>query len=75
MARTRGPPAETVQSARMRDPASPFLTSGYHDVPWEEPELLRACVRRTWKLKLFDSRQDALPALSTVSVPRSGRLR
>lgn len=59
----------------MRDPASPFLTSGYHDVPWEEPELLRACVRRTWKLRLFDSRQDGLPALSRVSVPRSGRLR
>ena len=58
----------------MRDPASPFLTSGFHDVPWEEPELLRACVRRTWKLRLFDSRQDSLPALSTVSVPRSGRL-
>jgi hypothetical protein len=58
----------------MRDPASPFLSSGYHDVPWEEPELLRACVRRIWKLKLLDSRQDSAPALTTVGVPRSGRL-
>jgi hypothetical protein len=58
----------------MRDPASSFLTSGYHDVPWEEPELLRACVRRTWKLKFLDSRQDALPALSTARISRSGRL-
>jgi Carbamoyl-phosphate synthase L chain, ATP binding domain len=54
-----------------RDPASPFLTSGYHDVPWEEPELLRACVRKPWKLNFSDSRQDALPALSTVRIPRS----
>jgi hypothetical protein len=30
----------------LRDPASPFLRSGYHDVPWEEPELLRACIRK-----------------------------
>jgi hypothetical protein len=55
----------------MRDPASSFLTSGYHDVPWEEPELLRACVRKTWSLKFWDSRQDALPTFSAVRVPRS----
>lgn len=30
----------------MRDPSSPFLQSAYHDVPWEEPELVRACVQR-----------------------------
>jgi hypothetical protein len=24
-----------------RDPASPFLTSGYHDVPWSEPGLVK----------------------------------
>jgi hypothetical protein len=55
----------------MRDPASPFLASGYHDVPWEEPELLRACVRKPWKLKFRDSRQDSVPALSTIRIPRS----
>jgi hypothetical protein len=55
----------------MRDPASPFLASGYHDVPWEEPELLRACVRKTRKLKLHDSQQRELPSLSTVHIPRS----
>lgn len=26
------------------DPASPFFRSGYHDVPWEEPKLVQACV-------------------------------
>jgi len=30
----------------LRDPASPFLRSGYHDVPWDQPELLRACVQK-----------------------------
>jgi ATP-grasp domain len=27
-----------------RDPHSPFLHSAYHDVPWEMPELVRACI-------------------------------
>jgi hypothetical protein len=26
------------------DPRSAFLTSGYHDVPWSEPELVKACI-------------------------------
>jgi len=29
----------------IRDPRSSFLQSGYHDVPWDEPELLHACIR------------------------------
>jgi predicted ATP-grasp superfamily ATP-dependent carboligase len=32
-----------------RDPASPFLQTAYHDVPWDEPKLLRACVNRARK--------------------------
>lgn len=32
-----------------RDPASPFLRSTYHDVPWDEPELVWACVERARK--------------------------
>lgn len=33
-----------------RNPASAFLRSGFHDVPWEEPELIRNWVRkpRNW---------------------------
>jgi hypothetical protein len=30
----------------LRDPASPYLRTGYHDVPWDQPELLRLCVRK-----------------------------
>jgi len=29
-----------------RDPKSEFLQSAYHDVPWEEPELIRSCIRK-----------------------------
>jgi hypothetical protein len=29
-----------------RDPKSEFLQSAYHDVPWEESELIRSCVRK-----------------------------
>lgn len=54
----------------LRDPASPFLTSGYHDVPWEEPELLRACIRKRWKQNIRSSRKVAVQALSTVGLPR-----
>jgi hypothetical protein len=27
-----------------RNPASPYLRNAYHDVPWNEPELVRACI-------------------------------
>ena len=29
----------------MRDPASPWLKSAFHDVPWDDPQVVRACVR------------------------------
>lgn len=28
----------------LRDPASPWLRCAYHDVPWDDPEVVRACV-------------------------------
>lgn len=28
-----------------KNPASAFLRSGYHDVPWDAPDLVRACLR------------------------------
>jgi biotin carboxylase len=54
----------------LRDPASPFLISGYHDVPWEEPELLRACVAKRWKHSLRSSKEVPVQTLSTVRLPR-----
>ena len=33
----------------LRDPESTFLKTGFHDIPWEEPGLIRACLRNTKK--------------------------
>jgi hypothetical protein len=78
--------AETVQPARkvtenetialfpqewIRDPASPFLRSAHHDVPWEEPELVRACVRNGRKRSPWYSHQNWLQFVSAVRLPRS----
>jgi hypothetical protein len=38
-----------------RDAASPFLTSAYHDVPWEEPALVSACVSNLQKQRSRNS--------------------
>ena len=54
----------------IRDPASPFLQSGYHDVPWEEPELIRMCVRQRRKQSAWYSPKGRLEALSPVRLPR-----
>ena len=31
-----------------RNPASPFLRSHYHDVPWNEPALIQDCIAKPW---------------------------
>jgi biotin carboxylase len=54
----------------MRDPASSFLLSGYHDVPWEEPALIRACVGKRWKQKLRHPKENPVQSLSPVGLPR-----
>ena len=35
------------------DPTSPFIATAYHDVPWQEPRLVKACIdfysaQRAW---------------------------
>jgi hypothetical protein len=46
-----------------RDPKSEFLQSAYHDVPWEEPQLIRSCVRKVTRTAR-SSRQGSATALS-----------
>jgi hypothetical protein len=49
----------------LRDPASPWLTRAYHDVPWDDPEVLRTCVRggsRGARALLEKSQRRALTA-------------
>ena len=42
-----------------RDPQSEFLQMGYHDVPWDMPELLHACIQRSRKQSAWYSRDNA----------------
>jgi ATP-grasp domain len=38
------------------NPKSPYLRSGYHDVPWEHPELVRQLLREPWPERQWLSR-------------------
>ncbi len=48
----------------MRDPASSFLQSGYHDVPWEEPGLMRTCIRSGHKRNVWPIQEMATGCVS-----------
>lgn len=64
-----------------RDPQSEFLRTGYHDVPWETPELVHACMRRSKRETVWYSRGESVrqparhkhpeeaPAKSASTVP------
>jgi hypothetical protein len=54
----------------IRDAASPFLQSAYHDVPWDKPELIRACVRAKRKQAAWYSQESRLQAFSMARLPR-----
>ena len=53
-----------------RDPESQHLQSAYHDVPWEEPELIRDCVNSRRKQSNWYSRTGQEP---TSSASRSSK--
>jgi Carbamoyl-phosphate synthase L chain, ATP binding domain len=52
-----------------RDPASPYLLSGYHDVPWDEPELIRACVRPRRKQWARYTTQELVRGIAPARMP------
>jgi hypothetical protein len=53
-----------------KNPASPFLRSGYHDVPWEAPDLLRACLRPRGMWNGFGARRKRAWVFGGTKVPR-----
>jgi hypothetical protein len=55
----------------IRDSSSTFLRSAYHDVPWDRPELIRACVRARRKQNAWYSQQSRLRAFSVARFPRA----
>jgi hypothetical protein len=56
-----------------RDPQSEFLRTAYHDVPWDTPELVHACIRRSRKQSSWYSRggrnQEAALAPAPLQSP------
>jgi formate-dependent phosphoribosylglycinamide formyltransferase (GAR transformylase) len=51
-----------------RNPESSFLQSGYHDVPWEEPELIRAFAHSSGKHKALDFEKERVRELSPLGI-------
>ena len=45
------------------NPESPYIRSGYHDVPWEQPALVRACVlsAKRKRSQIFIRKEPHLP--------------
>ena len=54
----------------LRNPDSPFLQSGYHDVPWEEADLIRVCVGTRQKQTALYSQRKQVQAFATARIPR-----
>jgi hypothetical protein len=54
----------------IRDAESPFLRLAYHDIPMEEPELIRDCVRNYQKQSAWYSKSVRKPV---SSAPRSSQ--
>lgn len=46
----------------LRDSKSEYLRSAYHDVPWEEPELVNLCIKMSRKWASPKSHQDQIKA-------------
>jgi hypothetical protein len=59
-----------------RDPASRYLRTAYHDVPWEEPDLVRACMEETVVQRFWcemSSRMSSTRAQAGKVAARLGR--
>jgi glutathione synthase/RimK-type ligase-like ATP-grasp enzyme len=55
----------------LRDSGSPYLRTAYHDVPWEEPELIRACIRSRKKQLAWSVQRSPARALRAAGAPRA----
>jgi ATP-grasp domain len=55
----------------LRDSGSAYLRTAYHDVPWDEPELIRACMRERKKPAPWRVEKSGARSLSTAGAPRA----
>lgn len=49
----------------LRNPQSTYLTSAYHDIPWEEPDLIRDCLRNTQRWTDWRTLEEWIQILSS----------
>ncbi len=57
----------------IRDAASPFLSSGYHDIPWQEPDLVSACILSRRKQSAWYSKSTESHILNQTSATAPGK--
>lgn len=55
----------------IRDSTSPYLRSAYHDVPWDEPELIRECIRARKKQQRWNAKRETVSGASAIGARRS----
>jgi hypothetical protein len=55
----------------LRDSGSAYLRTAYHDVPWDEPELIRTCIRERKKPAPWRVERSGARSLSTAGAPRA----
>lgn len=55
----------------LRDSGSVFLRTAYHDVPWDEPELIRACIRKRKKPAPWRVERSGARGLAAAGTPRA----
>jgi hypothetical protein len=51
----------------IRDPESPLLRTGYHDVPWQSPELVRDCIASRRRQAIWSSRAQRQQDAAAIS--------
>jgi hypothetical protein len=54
----------------LRDPTNSLLRTGYHDVPWEQPDLVRSLVDQRYRARAWLSKQRFLQAIWGPKLPR-----
>lgn len=55
----------------MRDPASTFFKTAYHDVPWSEPGLVEECIRQGRKQHGLKAQESWDTSFAPARVPRA----
>jgi biotin carboxylase len=62
---TENPTIALFPQEWLRNPQSTFLSSAYHDIPWDEPDLIRDCLRTTRRWHDWRSLEHLIHIFST----------